>query len=137
MVKEILRVLFDLGFYPEPRGLDGPLYLGRGAKLSRKQVMWDIVCWLLSALGIFARQGLNLVALDWDLSRLKPGVFVASAVVSLAIFPWAMRWINRRRPRPGLAQVAMPFAFGFFLDLASISVLRFSGKVFQGLGRGL
>jgi hypothetical protein len=50
-------------------------------------------------------------------------------VVGLAVFPMMMRWINRRRRRAGLEHVAVPFAFGFFLDLALVAAARLPSSI--------
>jgi hypothetical protein len=124
----MLRQLFDLGFYPQPPDPERPT-LGHerpklGKSLALARVAWDIACWILLALGIFLRQGLEFQPLSWRVERLTVGSFAASVVISLAVFPMLMRSLNRRRPRAGLLHVAVPFAFGFFLNLASVSVYR-------------
>jgi hypothetical protein len=127
MVKGIIRNLFDLGFYPDPTR---SVYLG--GELSWKHIAWDIVSWLSLSFGIFLRQGLVLAErLDWTLERLSWGVFLASVVVGLAVFRVFMKWFNRHRPKPGLVHIASPFAFGFFLNLAALSLFRIA-KIVSG-----
>ena len=124
MVKGIIRNVFDLGFYRD----DPQIYLGGG--LSWKQIAWDVISWLLLSLGIFLRQGLDLTPLSWTLERLNWGAFLASVVIALAVFRFFMKRFNRSRPVPGFEHVAAPFAFGFFLDLATLSALKLSAKLF-------
>ena len=116
-----IRKHFALGFLPDAARV--PLALGKPSKSSAARIRWDLVTWGLLAVGIFIRQGMVLPALDWKIQRLTLGSFLASAAISLAILPMFMRWVNRKRAKPGLAHVATPFAFGFFLDLTRVSVL--------------
>jgi hypothetical protein len=118
MFRQVLSGIFDLGFYPEPRE---KLLLGKKKSLTFAQIAWDVTCWILLALGIFLRQGLQIQDLSWRVERLTAGSFAASLVISFALFSMLMRRFNKRRPRPGLLHVTVPFAFGFFLDLAKVS----------------
>jgi len=117
----MLGGIFDLGFYPDPK--EERLLLGKKS-LTSAQIAWDVTCWILLALGIFLRQGLQIQNLTWHVERLTTGSLAASFVISFAIFPILMRQVNRRRPRPGLLQVTIPFGFGFFLNLAGVSVYK-------------
>jgi hypothetical protein len=54
-----------------------------------------------------------------------------SGVLALAVFPAAMRRLNRLQPQPGLEHVALPFSLGFFLDLAQVTVLRWIPELFK------
>jgi hypothetical protein len=103
---------FDLGFTL-------PLQLGA------KQWAWEITAWVAVAAGMFLRQALNLPQLDWDTTKLDIGAFLAALVVGLAVFPPMMRWLNRRQRKVGLEHIALPFAFGFFLNLVSLATLHF------------
>ena len=109
---------------PQVQAAELPLMLGGGHTKKTRRVTWEVVAWLLVASGIFLRQGLSLPQVAWNLDRLTPGSFLASVVISLAFFPSFMRWMNRKRPQPGVAHVATPFAFGFFLDLTALALLR-------------
>lgn len=122
MLRQLVSGIFDLGFYPE--GSQTRPILGKKKSLTTTQIAWDIACWILLALGIFLRQGLQIQTLSWRVQRLTVGSFAASLVISLALFPMLMRRLNRRRPRPDLVQLTVPFAFGFFLDLASVSAYK-------------
>jgi hypothetical protein len=95
----------------------------------RSTLVWEIAAWVAAAAGIFARQGLDLPVLVWNISNVSPGAAVASIVVALAVFPMMMRWLNRRRRRASLEHVAAPFAFGFFLDLAVIAATKLPASI--------
>jgi hypothetical protein len=123
-----VRKFFSLGFSPEAQP-EARLMLGGGRTGRTRQVAWEVAAWLLAACGIFLRQGLSLPHLGWSIDRLTLGSFLASIVISLAVFPSFMRWVNRKRSKPGLAHVATPFAFGFFLDLTAISLLKIAPHV--------
>jgi hypothetical protein len=122
---------FDLGFrgsedpdisaaLPNTEGERPPLMLGP----RKSTLVWEVSAWLAVAGGIFCRQGLDLPSLVWRLSNISVGTAVASLVVALAVFPMMMRWINRRRRRASLEHIAAPFAFGFFLDLAMLALVK-------------
>jgi hypothetical protein len=106
-----VRDFFDLGFYP--------LELG-----APKRLGWEVCAWLLLASGIFLRQGLELTSLTWHIDKLNLPRFLAAVAISFALLPSLMRWINRKRPEPGLEQVALPFTLGFFLDIAAVAAVR-------------
>jgi len=74
---------------------------------------WQIACWALVTIGIVARQ---IVRPDHtvNLSGIDSGLIISSGIVSLAVLPPLMRWINRASPRPSLFHVAVPFSLGFF-----------------------
>ena len=56
---------------------------------------------------------------------------IFSMVLALAVFPSAIRWLNRLKPDPGLEHVALPFALGFFLDLAKVAALHWIPQLFK------
>src|SRR6516225_4436584 len=112
MLRQLFVGILDLGFYPTSPQMQGRPTLGTNV-LTLAQFGWDITCWILLALGIFLRQGLEIQNLSWRVERLSAGSFTASLVISFALFPMLMRRLNRRRPRPGLLHVTIPFAFGF------------------------
>jgi hypothetical protein len=137
---------FDLGFYPgtaEPSkelplggkkgnvGLKNPS--GRAPKnIGLKRILWQVISWVLLASGIFLRQALDIPVLVWHPQNLTLGAFAASVVISFALFPVSMRQLNKFRPEPGVAQIAAPFAFGFFLDLVRVSTYHwFKGMPLQ------
>jgi len=136
---------FDLGFYaPDDTGEAEPNSTGRGSSATggppplmlgktKSPLRWEIAAWLEVAAGIFARQGLDLSALSWKTSNVNVGAAIASIVVALAVFPMAMRWLNRRRRRAGLEHVAGPFAFGFFLNLAVVGAAKIPASFFSRL----
>lgn len=124
MVRELFLRVLDLGFFSGPKEITEPLYLGPPGKLSKKQIIWDIICWVLVGMGMFLRQGLDVENMEWKPERLTFGAFLASVVISFALFPWFMRWFNKRRPAPGVEHIATPFAFGFFLDLAAATIWK-------------
>ncbi len=123
MLRSLLVGIFDLGFLADKEQPPEKLLLGRKRRTAA-QVSWDITCWILLALGIFLRQGLEIQSLSWRVQRLTGASFAASLVISFALFPVLMRRLNKRRPRPGLIHLTAPFAFGFFLDLAGVSAYR-------------
>ncbi len=130
MGRTLFKTIFDLGFFPESGEPKKRLLLGP-KKLSLKQIIWDIICWILTALGIFLRQSLDFSDLSWYYNRLTGSSFVVSLVISFALFPTLMRRLNRKRQRPGLEHIATPFAFGFFLDLVKVSAYRLAVHVFS------
>jgi hypothetical protein len=110
------RDFFDLGFYP--------LELG-----SARRFVWEVCTWLLLACGIFLRQGLEVTSLTWHIDKLSLPRFFAAVAISFALVPSLTRWINRKRPDPGLEQVALPFTLGFFLDIAAVAAVRLLPQV--------
>lgn len=82
---------------------------------------WQVACWALVAIGILVRQ-LFLPNNRLDFSGFTLSLAVSSGVVSLAVLPFLMRWLNKVSPGPNLEQVAVPFSLGFFLDYAQILV---------------
>lgn len=92
------------------RKLDNPLY-------------WQIACWFIVSLGILARPFvifvIHKVPLEFSYNIVH-SILVAT-IVSLAVFPALMRYLNRIKPEPGLIHVALPFSLGFF----SLTLLDF------------
>ena len=87
---------------------------------SRKNpTYWQVACWILLAVGILARQ-LFSQNHRLDLSGFSVSLALSSAVVSFAVLPLLMRWLNRASPGPNLLQLALPFSLGFFLDYAQV-----------------
>ena len=124
MARTFVQDFFDLGFFPAAESSQLPLQLGKPRASHVRRIIWEVAVWLLVACGIFFRQALSVVDAGWDVSRLSAGSFSASVVISLAVFPAVMRWINKRHQDPGIQHIAAPFAFGFFLDLAALSLIR-------------
>lgn len=119
------KKFLNLGFYPRDIETELPLQLGKRPKTRSQwlKVRWQIAAWLLVAIGIFVRQGLQFPPITWDVTQLNVGTFLGSLIIALAVFPWFMRWINRKRPEPSLEHAAAPFAFGFFLDLSALAIV--------------
>jgi uncharacterized membrane protein (DUF4010 family) len=115
---------FNLGFFSEVKSEKVRLALGGKDRNKRNRRAWSLFAWFLVACGIFLRNGLSITAVSWNLNNLTIGSFLASCVISLAVFPSFMRWMNKQHPKPGLEHIATPFAFGFFLDLAAVSMFR-------------
>lgn len=94
--------------------------------LRKKQnpTYWELASWALVVIGIVARQTIqpthNVV-----LSGLTPSLMLASAMVSLAVLPALMRWLNRVSRTPTLQHVAVPFSLGFFLDYAQVLASKY------------
>lgn len=121
--------VFDLGFFSGDIPTRLPLELGQGSTRHTRRILWEVAGWLLIACGIFVRQALLLPSAQWLTPNLNLGAFLAAAMISLAVFPFFMRRLNRRRPKPGVEHVAIPFAFGFFLDLAATSALKIAPSI--------
>jgi len=85
---------------------------------------WEIASWGLVTLGIVARQTVQPTH-SVDISGLAPTLFLASAIVSLAVMPGLMRWLNRASPSPTLQHAAVPFSLGFFLDYAQVLASKY------------
>ena len=98
--------------------------LGKKGPSQRERLLWEIVAWLLLTCGIFLRKALAPMELSWNRAGLTPAALTASAVIALAVFPPFMKWFNKRRPKISLEHFAIPFAFGFFLDLAKVAALK-------------
>lgn len=130
MIKDKIQNFFSLGFAVEPEAPKRPLMLGKKGKGRKRKLVWEVAAWLLVACGIFLRKALDVKHLDIVLSQMTVTAFLASAIIALATLPLLMRWLNRRRPKVGLEHIATPFAYGFFLDLAAVSALKFVPKVF-------
>jgi hypothetical protein len=113
-----IRSLFDLGFYHLAPGQyePGTLWTLPVKVKTVRDRAWELVSWLLLAIGIYFGQA---IALDSQGIRFIPGhmafmSFVASLVVAFAFFAVFMRWVNKQKPQRGISQIASPFAFGFF-----------------------
>lgn len=76
---------------------------------------WQLACWFLIALGILLRP---FVVLGADPLQTSIKGALVSGILALAVFPGIMRLLNRLKPEPGLIHVSLPFALGFFLDVA-------------------
>jgi hypothetical protein len=94
-------------------------------------LVWELASWLLLTLGIFLRKAIVITTLGWAGSNLTWGALLASAAIAFAVFPLFMKWFNRRRPGAGLANFSVAFAFGFFLDLASVAAYRIIPRWFR------
>lgn len=90
----------------------------------------ELTSWFFLTSGIFARQNLDLADLSLSLKHFSGGAFAASCVISLAVFPWAMRKITKMRPNPGLEVLAIPFSLGFFLDLVRLGTVHWMPTIF-------
>jgi hypothetical protein len=88
-----------------------------------RQIGLELGAWLLLALGIFVRQNISVPELAWSPANLSWGGLALSLIVGAAVFPWAMRAVNRLRPAPGLEMLLIPFSFGFFLDLVALAAV--------------
>jgi hypothetical protein len=124
MLTDKLGNYFSLGFESKSVGTPAPnvpLMLGKKHPSRREELLWEIACWLLLTLGVFLRKAIVIATLGWDRGNLTLGAFLASAVIALAVFPPFMKWFNHRRPGASLGNFATAFAFGFFLDLASVA----------------
>jgi hypothetical protein len=127
---------FDLGFDGEGKQAvptttsrkdatsDTVITLPLGGRPGRSTWAWSVGAWLSLSCGIFLRQGLNLQEMDWQVQRLNAGSALAALVVGLAVLPPAMRWFNRKRKKPGAAQMLAAFSLGFLLDLASVASIN-------------
>lgn len=118
-----IRSHFDLGFAPA-RSDDvagaPPLWLGR----RRNGLGLELAVWLLLAIGVFVRQCLTFPPIEWNLGHVSMGSALGSLAIALAVFPAAMRWLNRRRRTLNMEHFSMAFAFGFFLDLVVVAGLK-------------
>jgi hypothetical protein len=85
----------------------------------RNPTYWQTACWILVAVGILARQ-LFSENHRLDLTGFSVSLALSSMIVSLAVLPILMRWLNRISPGPNIQQIAVPFALGFFLDYAQV-----------------
>lgn len=85
---------------------------------------WEATCWTLVAIGIVVRQVISVDGTP-NLQKLSVSGFAVSAIVSIAVLPVLMRWINRIPRQQGLLHVALPFSLGFFLDLAKALSTQF------------
>jgi hypothetical protein len=129
-----MRILsaLDLGFPTEIQVPKEGVWLGKEPELTVikiSKLAWEISAWVLVSLGIFIRQGIDIPALAWHIDHLSLGAFLASVAIALAVFPWFMRWFNKKRPKPGIEHIGTVFGFGFFLDLAKVSVFTISASV--------
>lgn len=120
-----IRDYFSLGFVSHPTSTEVPLMLGKKLPSRSNEILWEISAWLLVACGIFLRKALVIMNVSWNVSRLTPGSFLASGVLALAVLPPFMRWFWKRQPKVSVQHFATPFAFGFFLNLATVSALHY------------
>jgi hypothetical protein len=110
----VVRYFLDLGFYP------GEVELGTG--LQRKRLAWLITVYVLLFLGLSCRQWIDLKQepVKFSVANLQLGVFVASAVVAIALFPPFTAWFNKRFRKPSWEQVMWAFSFGFLVNLSNV-----------------
>jgi len=131
MLTNKLRNYFSLGFESKSVGQatpNLPLMLGKKRPSRRERLLWEIACWLLLTLGIFLRKAIVIATLGWVPGNFTVGALLASAVIALAVFPPFMKWFNHRRLGASLENFAAAFAFGFFLDLASVAVHKIAPR---------
>ena len=111
-----MRYLENLEFYPDEIVL--------GSSIAKWRWIWTLASYVLLSLGLFSRQ---LIA--WPKVELGSipqwGTLAASFIVGLAVFPPAMRWLNRKRRRPSVEHILGSFTFGFFLDSLFKQALAF------------
>ncbi|MGO9572446.1 MAG: hypothetical protein ACLP5H_33435 [Desulfomonilaceae bacterium] len=89
----------------------------------------EIMSWLAMSTGILVRGNVDIASMSWSFAHFSAGGCIVSAVIVLAVFPWAMRGITKLRPIPGLEVIAFPFSFGFFLDLARLATVTWVPKM--------
>jgi hypothetical protein len=108
----IARYYLDLGFY------SGRIEFG--PSVMTRRLTWALASYLLLVAGLICQQAIDLsrrplifsLPYDWR-------VFVASAIVGVALFAPFTRWFTKRRPRPSWEHVLWAFSFGFFVNLSS------------------
>ena len=98
-------------------------YLGR----HRGRLAVGFVCILLTNLFVLTMPTVIGYAVDRlkdsDVTRQKLAVY-AALIIGLAILPPIMRWLNRRRGRPGIEHLLLPFTLGFFLDFTLKTIVN-------------
>ena len=99
------------------------LPLGKRTAESRAW-LWTLGAWLALSAGIFLRQAILLLQMNWNFTRLSIAQASVSAVVALALLPPAMRWLNRKRTKPGMSQILASFSLGFLVDLSAVATMR-------------
>jgi uncharacterized membrane-anchored protein len=88
-----------------------------------KVVPLEVFSWAMITGGIFARQNADLRTLSWSFKHFDFGALMLTCLIALVVFPWVMRRITKFKPRPGLEVIALPFGFGFLLDLARFAAV--------------
>lgn len=83
----------------------------------KNPIYWEVAAWLLVTIGILLRP--MVVGAKNGIRADVRGSFIA-VLLALFLLPLVMRVMNRLLKRPGLAHVAMPLAFGFFLNVAQL-----------------
>jgi len=118
-VNSVARYFLDLGFYP------GEIEFGTG--LPRKRLAWSLAAYCLLFAGMLAHQIIDLtrIPITLALDRLNRSVFIASAVVAVALFPLFTHWFNGKRKRPSWEHVLWAFSFGFFVNASGSLVKKF------------
>jgi hypothetical protein len=116
--------LLDFGFFPDRVEL--------GPNLQRRRMLWAATAYLLFWLGVFSRRCITLNPVDFKLENLKWTILVATFCISLALFPWLMRWFNRRWKRPSWEHVIWAYSLGFFAEFSTDAVGQLPWKWLPG-----
>jgi hypothetical protein len=90
-----------------------------GPNLARRRELLTLMSYVLLSLGLFARQITSFPHVDINFTNLRWPVLAASFIIGLALFPPIMRFVNKRRQKPGIEQAITAFGVGFFVDLAN------------------
>jgi hypothetical protein len=109
------KYFLDLGFFPSYDDLD------LGTSVIHQRMVWSLVVYVMTTLGIFCRQYTDFPRIVTHLDRIEGPVILGSFVIGLALLPLPMYWFNRGKKRgskPDWKQVILAFSFGFFVDLS-------------------
>jgi hypothetical protein len=90
-----------------------------GPSLARKRSLLTLSAYLLLSLGLFSRQITAFPIVDINPHNLRWSVLFASFIIGLALFPPVIRYINKKREKPGVEHAIAAFGLGFFVDLAN------------------
>jgi RsiW-degrading membrane proteinase PrsW (M82 family) len=117
-VNRIARYFLDLGFYPSE--------IEFGTGLPWKRLAWSLAAYVLLFMGLLAQQIIDVTRPPFRLSvdKLDTSVFLASAVVAVALFSLFTHWFNSKREQPSWEHVIWAFSFGFFVHVASSSLVK-------------
>ncbi|MGA7634369.1 MAG: hypothetical protein WCB11_26695 [Terriglobales bacterium] len=111
-MNRIARYFLDLGFYPSQ--------IEFGTGLPRKRLAWSLAAYCLLFMGLLAQQVIDVTKapIRVSLDKLDTSVFVASAVVAVALFPLFTHWFNSKRKQPSWEHIVWAFSFGFFVHVS-------------------
>jgi hypothetical protein len=121
-----------LRYYFLDLGFNGPVTYGDVTYGSRLAVYRVLLIYGFFSLGIFARQVTRFPLVEFNPAKIQLSVLAVSFIFGLALLPPVMRYFNKSHKKFSY-NVVYSFSIGFFVDLASVTVIGLLPTIAQGL----